>query len=102
MNDLEMIKAFAELEGVTLWDTRHKGEKYLTTNEGDIYNPITDLALTMKAVINYNVQIKHSAVCKGKIIFAIRGTVDVVSIFCESQFTRGIIGCILKSEGLYK
>lgn len=98
MKNLDMIKAFAKLEAVEIYS---HDDEYFFTDDMKEYNPITDLALTMKAVIDYDVQITHSMVQKGKIIISIRGALDAVTIFCKRQTPQAIIECILKSKGLW-
>lgn len=66
MNQLELCKAFAKLEGVD-WIT-HKEHILYKNDQGymcvngvtyDWYNPISNLTLLAKAMFKYNVNIEH-------------------------------------------
>ncbi len=94
MNQLQLCKLFAELEGVS--ETSFELD-YITEECGH-YNPITDLALTMKAMIDYKVQKTTSMVNHGVTIISIRGGV-AIKISDDAETPSAIIECILKSEG---
>ena len=98
MEQLEMIKAFALLDRVATWDTRHKGEKYLTTITGHKYNPITDLSLSFKAMIDYQVMLEFH---NGFGYASMEGDVGISSFESKEQAPIAILECILKSKGLH-
>lgn len=100
MDNLEMIKAFAELEGIEVELVILDDDFCYVHKLDDAYDPITDLALTMKAVIDYDVQIRKSLVTECTRI-SIRGGVSL-GVFDKELITEQIIRCILKSKGLYK
>lgn len=113
MNELEMCKAMAEIEGV-------KFDAVESTNQrGDIetifnYNPITDLALNCALRDKYRVSIVHFDVldcgidgngnfdvpccdiCVGKICYKSLHNMDT------TELLSAVIECILKSKGLWK
>lgn len=103
MNDLEMIKAFAELEGVELsgivkitnkWSEWHK-------KDGSKYNPITDLALNCAARDKYKVEVSydydHVSLCLPDGVMS-----EIVGFDNVEYIPRAVIECILKSEGKWK
>jgi len=104
MNELEMIKAFAELEGIGLEYPLfneipfHRYRKDGVTHLCE-YSPITDLALNCAARDKYRVENDFDdGAC---FIYDKNG--DLKS---EVSFNRNVsmstIECILKSEGLWK
>ena len=117
MNDLELCKKFAELEGVydvifteiVKQHIDHKGSIALSgvnitykplQSFDDVYNPITDLALTMAAVIKYEVDIDNY---NGHVSIASDYTNEPpkASVFYPTiGMPKAIIECILKSEGI--
>ena len=114
MNQLDMIKAFAELEGVILKDDGC-GTFFTKDNCGNfmfnggsysMYNPITDLALNCAAMLKYKVSIYRGnlgdkgMVCSNHAAYAV-WRADV-SFENNDGAPRAIIECILKSEGKWK
>lgn len=121
MEQLEMIKAFAELEGVE--GLEHKGRfikgcefnavinlikgSRLTDIElaafldSAAYNPITDLALNCAARDKYEVEVNYSAFT---VTDFCNDNLDITRVHfkCKSDVPAVIIECILKSKGLYK
>lgn len=108
MNDLEMIQAFAKLEGVEVGVA--SGEACAMAMDGNkrfpyaYYNPITDLAFNCAMRDKYEVEI-----CYSNMTALIRdenageydiGTLADVEILSKGV-NRAVIECILKSEGLY-
>ena len=57
MDDLELIKAFAEIEGVKVYRICGDGSGWRTSSGSLLYNPITDLALNCAARDKYRVAI---------------------------------------------
>ena len=103
MTDLELIKAFAELEGVDL--ITHRGEYYRLDLHGSLsinnvgyskYNPITDLALNCAARDKYGVEIDYT---KFTAYVDINGKWACVPFKSKEDVPRAVIECILKSEG---
>ncbi len=101
MNNLDMIKAFAELECVDVEVI--KGEVCAMNMDGSeylpyaYYNPITDLALAMNAVIDYEVNInpKHGTCYP-------LGHISSMAFFDSDgngNLPHAVIKCILKSKG---
>ena len=105
MNDLEIAKAIAELEGLSV--TEHKGGILYPNNQGymcvngvtmEWYNPITDLALNCMLRDKYQVEVEY--------------TLDIVFIHMASKtyrakykskedIPRAVCTCILGSQGRY-
>ncbi len=111
MNQLQLCKLFAELEFGGLLDesvVELDGKLVLLSEMGDImfedndidypleFNPITDLALTMKAIIDYGVEIERNG--DGGYIY-LSGEAFMVSFKSKEEIPHAIIECILKSEG---
>ena len=114
MNELEMIKAFAELEGIEYYsgsfniyakkdwgcarpDLRFLGENYI------LYNPITDLALNCAARDKYETDIEwyyESVSMQSE--YTDRPNEFVVRFSGKEELPKAVIECILKSEGLWK
>ena len=103
MNDLEMIKAFAKLEGAVATNIIESpdGVEVRFNRNGFLpYNPITDLALNCAARDKYKVTIEYS---KSPFCSIGIGTECIyVDIEDESKVSFDVIECILKSEGLWK
>lgn len=105
MNNLDMIKAFAKLEGVATQQHDDGRMFYNELNERGYaveYNPITDLSLAMKAMIDYEVNVDNYSGC----VFTDNAYTDedrenVVSFCVDNDMPRAIIECILKSKGLW-
>ena len=102
MNELQMIAAFAELEGIELMvvceDAGGPVIRYESLNHG-IYNPITNLALNCAARDKYKVTINYSenSVCT----FDAFGYILTEVVFrSDSELNSAIIICILKDKGL--
>ena len=105
MNELEMIKAFAELEGVEfiLGDHYPLPKVYIKElgsmgiEKGNEYNPLLPNELNLLARDKYGVTIEYMQ-DEDHI------TLDFISIFITDRNTlcKTIIECILKSEGLWK
>lgn len=107
MNDNEIIKAFAELEGITivcehlgklLIKDTHNGNIYVNGVPCSEYNPLKNYHLTFKAMLNYKVQK----------ITDLEGyhTVHIdehsrISCLTDNELQKGMIVCILKSKGLW-
>lgn len=102
MNNLEMIKAFAGLEGIkTSINHRTRKLEYMHSHIFACfkeYNPITDLALNCMARDKYNVEVDYNDMS----VF-IYGDFICSAYFSEkNKLPRAVIECILKSKGLYK
>jgi hypothetical protein len=118
MNDLEMIKAFAELEGVGLYRDNIRQDVldmiYPMVSQGVTidefcdglkddaptfkYNPVTDLALNCAARDKHEIEINYSAF--EVICFCSAGLeTSHVKFDNKSEIPRAVIECILKSEG---
>lgn len=110
MIELEMIKAFAKLEGVEIteqkcWIKKNDGsntyESGITTG---MYNPLTNHALTFKAVVDYGVNINQD---KGVVAITNKNVSEYdinsefISFVKDDKLSYAIIECILKSKGLY-
>ena len=107
MNDLELCKKFAELEGKNGdFGVSLKGcfvMKYIDGSQSP-YNPITDLALNCAARDKYEIEVKYQKYRATGIAIA------VISIDgkwrmrthpeSKEDIPRAVIECILKSEGL--
>ena len=100
MNYLNMTVAYAKLEGVTL---EVDDNRCFNANDGySEYNPITNLHLTMKAAMDYRVEIELSGnIKKGDGQIWIKNKFSVY-FSCKSDIPRSIIECILRANGLYK
>ena len=99
MNDLEMIKAFAKLDGLTGFEV-YKSKARVAVREGWAtlipYNPITDLALNCAARDKYKVEIDYV----DKIVFILDPSAHQrVNYSDDNAIPRAVISCILKSEG---
>ncbi len=108
MKDVDMIEAFAELEGIKLTD--HRGHWLHKNDQGGMfingvtmkwYNPITDLALNCAARDKYEVEVYYD----GKSISVQSNNkfngADVTFSSIE-DIPKTVIECILKSKGLWK
>lgn len=100
MNDLRLIKAFAELEGVELIKQfiPVTGEivEFYSKETLTVYSPIDDYALNCVARDKYKVEIDYENLkCS---IFGLLTWVTV-DYFKESELNRAVIECILKSKG---
>lgn len=108
MNKLDMIKAFADLDGVEVYDL---GNEYCYTYGTDAYgeelgyDPITDQCLTFQAAIDYSVNLNHESkevwICDENAGEYDTGYLSSVR-FKDGEIPSAIIECILKSRGLYK
>ena len=99
MNNLELIKVFAEIDGVEWRDGKQGKSRLCMWAE---YNPITDLALNCAARDKYLVYIDYDD--------------DFVSIYIDSELVmpptgvriksgnvcRAVIECIVKSKGKWR
>ena len=118
MNDLELCKKFADLEGVSgvISDAiRKQSMRYMDFMSGpttaitcpvvqsfdDIYNPITDLALNCAAIIKYRLKVEpeydgewYATRCDGG------WSKRQASKTKDANLQRAVVTCILKSEGL--
>lgn len=108
MNQLQLCKLFAELEGVdvitlddgSLWKCSGNSNSYVTELSGE-FNPITNLALNCAARDKYEV---HTDYINKSISIWYRGEFrdDMtcnVEIKTKEETPRAVIECILKSEG---
>ena len=104
MKELDMIKAFAELEGLEFKQAELSPETILAKvgSYWFAYEPIENLSIVFMAMIDYKVQKIHSMVNSKKIMLSIRDSADVISVFDESEVPYAIIECILKSKGLWQ
>ena len=107
MKELEMIKAFAKLEGVEL--TLSDGKYYTKEEECNgwvamtEYNPITDLALNCAARDKYETDIEwyyESVSMQSE--YTDRPNEFIVRFSGKEELPKALIECILKSEGLWK
>lgn len=119
MKNLDMIKAFAELEGVeTYIAVNPAGVKVVMVNvcsapiKNVEYNPITDLALNCAARDKYMVSTSHGEVFDCGIDG--NGSYDIPACYishCDTtielmnvdscDIPNAVIECILKSKGLW-
>ena len=119
MNDLEMIKAFAKLEGVELHKdstiyksmfcdarrlvrpsmTNKEIEKRMYGCENSNYNPLLPNALNCAARDKYLVTILYSGNWHQISVKLLDEYIDVDDI---ESIPKAVIECILKSEGLWK
>lgn len=104
MNDLDMRKAIAELEGVDCQD--RFGELYTSNNGYELvkYNPITDLALNCMASDKYNVgtefvspRLMYVSICE--YYENEKHSTVSVKVNSKDELPRARIECILKSKG---
>ena len=99
MNNLDMIKAFAELDGVEIYDA---GDGYLFSNKVDNngdsldYDPITELALNCAARDKYEAEINYDSM---EISVWVLIDEYEVSFNDKYEIPRAVIECILKSTG---
>lgn len=94
--DLELCKAFAELESVTV--TGILGNSIMAIGFSQGYNPITDLALNCAARDKYKVEIDYP--CEYVTIYY--PTCIEVGFGLSVEPNRAVIECILKSKRLIK
>ena len=106
MNELELIKAFAEVERVELfdelssdaetgeaveWVSYHAKSNLLR----DAYNPITDLALNCAARDKYRAEVgyygKHVSIYHGRLLAGL-------AYIKDGNVGRAVIECIVKSR----
>ena len=101
MNDLEMCKEFASLEGIAvcILGSIERLENLSRLQDGSAYNPITDLALNCKARDKYEVFIDYRDE-RAFILSEQREETSVDFDDCET-LTVAVIECILKSKGIY-
>ena len=103
MDNLELCKKFAELEGVKVEELSWSNVVLClvrTENRNHEYNPITDLALNCAARDKYEVEIDYIG-CYGKRMVGIfHHEKDRVSFESKEDIPRATIECILKSKGL--
>lgn len=101
MDDLELCKKFAELEGVDVEVSDMLGTITIGVNGYEVYNPITDLALNCAARDKYGVEIVYKTECTKARVGVWRG-LEWVSIVPNSSedIPKLVIECILKSKGL--
>ena len=95
MNDIELIKAFAEIEGIEVYMVLGcKGEWH--TSKGSFpFNPITDLSLNCEVTDKYNVNISQTYKC-----VSVNGYPGSVVFFKDkSRLPRARIECIVKAHG---
>lgn len=108
MNDLELCKKFAELEGVEWRVDKVDGKAQVSTlkrwKEGDLnnccwveFNPITGLALNCAARDKYEVEVDYY-MTKRAVTFR-RNGIFYVSFTSKEEIPRAVIECILESEG---
>ena len=105
MKELEMIKAFAELEGITFSDsyTYPFGDVYLWAEIYDNgcygwYNPITDVALNCAARDKYEATIEYGE--HSDFISVDGGFYS--EVMDRNVIPVAVIECILKSKGLWQ
>jgi hypothetical protein len=87
MTELEMIKAFTDVDGDTCYVHKSLG----------IYNPITDLALNCAARDKYKVEIDYDD--EACFIYEKDSFPDCVEVEFKGCIPRAVIECILKSKG---
>lgn len=101
MNDLEMCKAIAKLEG--LQSVEYKGLVLVSHGFScdKPYNPITDLALNCMLRDKYEVQVDYRD--RDITVWENDEATTAQSMRFESKgdIPRAVIECILKSQGLY-
>jgi len=106
MDDLDLIKAFAELEGVTLTYSNNIGEWSSGTPYGSDdyeYNPIACGREIIEAMLKYNVGVNTY----GSFVYIDSDYTDKPPIATVTYddfddyiaFGRAVIECILESEG---
>jgi len=110
MKELDMIKAFAELEGikVELVDPDFDSMFYATIGENkriEEYNPLLPSALNCAARDKYGVTVEYGFSSSCAIYEADkRGLLRLKSssTFEHQPVSKAVIECILKSEGKWK
>ena len=95
MDDLEMCKAFAKLEGISVCMIGNIEclENLSRLQDGSAYNPITDLALNCKARDDYGAYIDYG------VYFVCCKNTSYVEFDNKEDIPRAVIECILKSKG---
>ena len=103
MNDLELCKKFAELEGKHSFEVVD-GIPFVAKLKGWVtrvsYNPITDLALNCAARDKYKVQIDYRDKDITVWLDDEATTADSTKYSGDEDIPRAVIECILKSKGL--
>lgn len=98
MNDLEMCKAIAKLEDVSVELPEYSATVLYITGGSEAYNPITDLALNCALRDKYHVSVSWD----DNYIWIDFGREHCgISFDSGSEIPRVSIECILKYKGVY-
>ena len=101
MKQIDMIKAFAKLEGFNQVEIKGRVQVSRGFNCDIVYNPITDLALNCAARDKYKVEVSYDynmvTLCLDDGLMS-----EVVHFKSIESIPSRVIECILKSKGLYK
>lgn len=107
MNQIDMIKAFAKLEGVELMPLFCKQLWYKVDGKDRPYNPITDLALNCAARDKYGVSVEYNF---NRLTGHTSNYVDInsgsqvrryVSWGDKADIPKAVISCILLANGVW-
>ena len=103
MNEFEMCKAIAELEGFEIVQQKTGGWFAATAHNKTVfdYNPITDLALNCELRDRYKVAVSYDYV-ESYALCEIDICLHYTAATTKQDIPRAVIECILKSEGLWK
>ena len=101
MNDLQLIKAFAEIDGVNVCIIGNIEcvRNLSRLQDGSPYNPVTDLALNCAARDKYRVEVDY----KARKVFINKNITAYSEVNydegCSARLCRAVIECIVKSKG---
>ena len=103
MTELEMIKAFAELEGVKVELVSFDGVVCYVYGLDEIYNPLLPNTLNCAARDKYKAMPHY----RRKRVMTVGGESTGYKLFDayynhEDNIPKAVIECILKSQGLWK
>lgn len=112
MNNLDICKAIAELEGYSIKIDRdgflcaaNKSVSFMHAHvKGGYYpdyNPITDLALNCMLRDKYNAEISYSTFPCGRVLIECSWGNELSHFESKEDIPRAVCECILKSKGLW-
>ena len=97
MLDRDIIKAYADLEGV---EVERFCNQWFYDNGEKVFHPICDGALTWKAMVKYEVFVDY--IRKECVMYySVKADDMIVVPFVEGKIPHAILKCILKSELLW-
>ena len=97
MNELDLCKAIAELEGVNV--TGILGSSVMAIGFSQGYNPITDLALNCMLRDKHKVEVDYVGDTNSKWVGIFHHKRDDTRWSDKKEIPRAVIECILKSKG---